>query len=81
MGYHDVEIDGYSFFFTNSKPGKLWNPGHWNKSAIESSGLKELLKVKWAFNAKPDIMIISNGHVILIEGKLESREGKCRFSG
>jgi hypothetical protein len=81
IGYHDIEIDQYSFFFTNSKPRKLWNPGHWNTSAIGSSGLIKLLKVKWAFNAKPDIMIISNGHVVLIEGKLESREGKYNSSG
>jgi hypothetical protein len=81
MGYHDIRIDQYALFFTTNKSQKLWNPGHWNTSAIESSGLKKLLKVKWAFNAKPDIMLISNGRVILIEGKIESREGKYDSSG
>ena len=83
-GYNANVIDEYSFFWTNGINGnntKLWSPGHWNSSAIEKSPLTDLIKVKWAFNAKPDIMIITNSSAILIEGKLESPEGKYSGTG
>lgn len=83
-GYNASVIDKYPFFWTNGiygKNTKLWSPGHWNSSAIEKSPLPNLLKVKWAFNAKPDIMMISKDCAILIEGKLESPEGKYSASG
>lgn len=83
-GYSASIIDEYPFFWTNGIDGnktKLWSPSHWSSSAIEKSPLPDLINVKWAFNAKPDIMIISNDYTILIEGKLESSEGKYGASG
>lgn len=77
-------IDIHSFFWTKGINTKLWNPGHWSVPAIEQSGIKnkdELINSKWAFNAKPDMMIISNNHAILVEAKLESIEGKYGRSG
>lgn len=84
MGYSASVIDDNRFFWTNEIDGnksKLWSPGHWSTSAIEALALHNLLKVKWAFNAKPDIMMISGGCALLIEGKLESSEGKYDTSG
>jgi hypothetical protein len=84
MGYSGSVIDQYPFFWTNGIDGhksKLWSPSHWSSSAIEDSSLTNLLSVKWAFNAKPDIMMISDGCALLIEGKLESSEGKYDASG
>jgi len=84
MGYNSNVIDEYHFFWTNEINGdksKLWSPGHWSSSAIQASSLTNLLRVKWAFNAKPDIMMISDGCALLIEGKLESPEGKYDASG
>ncbi|MBF4482338.1 hypothetical protein [Dehalococcoides mccartyi] len=84
MGYNISAIDDNPFFWTNGIDGnksKLWSPSHWSSSAIEASALPNLLKVKWAFNAKPDIMMISDGCALLIEGKLESLEGKYDASG
>lgn len=43
--------------------------------------MEKLIPVKWAFNSKPDIMIVSNSIVLLIEVKFESGEGHDRESG
>jgi len=72
-------IDESDFFWTAGPKRKLWSPGHWNEAAIKETELEELKKeslihVKWAFNAKPDIMIISGSSVLMIEAKVESRE-------
>jgi len=66
-------LDKHDLFWTSSK--KLWNPNHWSEKALEEAGLKELIKVKWAFNAKPDILLISPESMLVIEAKVESAEG------
>lgn len=79
MGYSIDIIDNNPFFWTkgiNGDGSKLWSPGHWDEKAIKAAPLPNLKKIKWAFNAKPDIMMISNEHVLLIEAKIESPEGK-----
>ena len=43
---------------------------------MEKVGLEKLKEVKWAFNAKPDILLVSRSNVLLFEAKLESVEGK-----
>jgi len=82
-------LDKYDLFWTsdNGKRGrKLWNPNRWSDKELEQIGLedtklKDLKSVKWAFNAKPDILLISRSTVLLIEAKLESGEGKKKGTG
>jgi len=66
-------LDKHDLFWTSTK--KLWNPNHWSEKALEEAGLKELIKVKWAFNAKPDILLVSPESMLVIEAKVESAEG------
>ena len=66
-------LDKHDLFWTSTR--KLWNPNHWSEKALEEAGLKELIKVKWAFNAKPDILLISPESMLVIEAKVESPEG------
>ncbi len=73
---YDVPLDvleKYEVFKTSTH--KLWNPNHWNEKALEEAGLGRLIEVKWAFNAKPDILLISPESMLVIEAKVESPEG------
>ena len=58
-------------------------PGSWSVSALadqlrgESAKFGDLCRFKWAFNIKPDIVIVIPGsHPLCIEAKLESKEGQ-----
>ena len=42
---------------------------------MAEAGLDKLIKVKWAFNAKPDILLASPESMLVIEAKVESPEG------
>jgi len=82
----DTAIDRHDFFWTSRQHEKLWSPGRWNPRAIKEANLDEsvksrLLSVKWAFNAKPDILIISSSNSLIIEAKLESGEGLDGVTG
>jgi hypothetical protein len=66
-------LDKHDLFWTSTR--KLWNPNHWSEKALEEAGLKDLIKVKWAFNAKPDILLMSPESMLVIEAKVESPEG------
>lgn len=68
-------------FWTTKEKKKLRYPGRWNIKELKKVDLDSLIKVKWAFNCKPDIMICSNNTFVLIEAKLESDEGKITESG
>ena len=75
-------------FWTNKK--KLCSPGKWTeknngklkklKDIQRKYGISEsenyLCRIGWAFNAKPDILIISGENCIIIELKLESGIGR-----
>jgi hypothetical protein len=75
-------IDQQAFFWTGEVNGsKLWNPGHWDLKAIKAAGLDNLKQVKWALNAKPDMLIISDSTALMIEAKIESAEGRDGVSG
>lgn len=65
-------------FWTSAKgkTGKLVSPNRWNIEALERASLENLREIKWAFNAKPDIVLISPATVLFIEAKLESKAGK-----
>ena len=81
MGIPEKAIDAHDFFWTSEQHIKLWNPGRWKQKGIEQSGLDVLLTVRWAFNARPDILIVSGSDALLIEGKLESGEGRDEDTG
>lgn len=81
MNVPETAIDTHHFFWTSDQHKKLWSPGKWEPRLIRESGFDELIKIRWAFNAKPDILIISNSTALMIEGKLESGEGRSEDSG
>jgi len=60
----------------------IQSPGNWsiqcfNKNIKDNNEFLKVCKFKWAFNAKPDIVIhTSNDKAICIEAKYESKEGK-----
>lgn len=74
-------IDKHHVFWTSEQRKKLWSPGRWDPKTLAEIGLERLKQVKWAFNAKPDILIQSDSNVLLIEGKLESGEGRDEEAG
>ncbi|MCS6127870.1 hypothetical protein G3485_12820 [Shewanella baltica] len=83
-----LDIDETDFFWTvNTKSsngkGKLRSPGIWESENIRQAELERLFILKYAFNSKLDIMLLTESHVIFIEAKLESAEssyGVSRFT-
>jgi len=76
-------IEQYDFFWTGKiEESKLWYPGRWDiakmKDAEKNEDLNnhELLRIRWAFNAKPDILIKSPNNALFIELKIESGIGE-----
>ncbi len=82
-----VPLSQYKFF--RSPGGHLWFPGRWEPSKSEKEERKELEeiwkrdleKIRWACNAKPDILLVSEKTVVMIEAKYESVEGKSEETG
>lgn len=74
-------LEAYDLFWTTGERNKLWSPGRWSEGALKQNGLENIIPVKWAFNAKPDIMVFSGNNVLLIEAKVESGEGRDGQSG
>lgn len=73
--------------FIRTKTGKIQSPGRWSITDIAAftgvgpSGLepsdalvldKKLRELKWAYNAQPDLLVLSGGHPVLVEAKVES---------
>lgn len=80
MDYDPAIIDQYGLFWTNGNigKGKLWCPSEWNIHELERIPIrkKKLVTVRWCFNAKPDILILSNKSAVFIEVKVESGGGR-----
>lgn len=74
-------LDDYDLFWTSVRGGKLWSPSQWSIEELKQAGLEDLIKVRWAFNAKPDILLISPATMVLVEAKLESSEGRKEETG
>jgi hypothetical protein len=70
-----ADLDAHDLFWTSPARRKLWSPGRWSVPALRAAGLDELLALKWAFNAKPDFLLVSPGHALLLEAKVESGVG------
>jgi hypothetical protein len=80
-------IDEEPIFLTNTKEvRKLQSPGKWtenkNVSVLKNIQVKynipnnNLFRIGWAFNAKPDLLIISGDNCLIMEFKIESKVGK-----
>ena len=83
MDIDPAMIESEHVFWTG-RPGesKLYYPGKWHKNKIDNAehahGLnnKELWRLRWACNAKPDVMIEDPDNVVFVEIKVESDFGK-----
>jgi hypothetical protein len=76
-----ANIDMHDVFWTNQPGSKLWSPGRWDVRQLEEASLGSLKKIRWAFNAKPDILLLSPSAGLVIEAKLESGEGRVEEIG
>ena len=54
-----ASLDQHELFWTSPKKEKLWSPSHWSIEELKNAGLEKLMEVRWAFNAKPDILLVS----------------------
>lgn len=81
MNVAEDVVDKHHLFWTSEQHRKLWSPGRWEPKALKEAGLPELIKLRWAFNAKPDILIVSDSNALMIEGKVESGEGQDEETG
>ncbi len=79
-----------SFFEVRTKRAsqdKIQSPANWVTKRIKGLNddeIKEVNELKWCFNLKPDLVIKkTNGDVICIEAKLESKQDKytCALNG
>jgi hypothetical protein len=68
-------IDTSPFFWSSGLGSKLWFPGRWSTDKLKEAGLTPLVQVRWAFNAKPDMLLLSPRGALMIEAKVESSEG------
>lgn len=75
FGFDATLLNQYDLFWTSPARKKLWNPNHWNIDALKAAGLDQLKQVKWAFNAKPDLLLMTPESILVIEAKIESGEG------
>ena len=57
-------------------PGN-WSIGRFDRNIPENDQFRQTCRFKWAFNIKPDLVIQTpSGHVLCIEAKWDSMEGK-----
>lgn len=74
-------INSKPMFWTKGVGSKLCFPGRWNKKALEEKDFGVLKRVKWAFNAKPDMLLLSPTGALVLEAKVESSKGQNRADG
>ncbi len=81
-----TEVKDFNAFFMETHPSRdyIQSPANWNLTQIakslplpsSNSDLVTACKIKWAFKAKPDIVIHADReHALCIELKLEAGEG------
>jgi hypothetical protein len=67
-----------------SKKGKIISPGRWPIQQLETLdplSPDRLRDLRWAFNAKPDLLLLSGGQGVLIEAKAASGFGSNSATG
>lgn len=74
-------LDKHDLFWTSPNKKKLWCPSHWGIEELKNAGLEKLKEVRWAFNSKPDMLLVSPKTMLVIEAKLESGEGRKDETG
>lgn len=80
-------LHAHSFFWTSGPGRKLVSPGRWPLAAISSissevlGGSENLKALKWAFNSKPDLLLLSGRAGVLIEAKAASGFGGNNQTG
>lgn len=85
LGEFPQSIPDFNDFFMGQRGKKIMNdiayPGQWSVKALRErfnspQEFRDVCKFKWAFNIKPDLVILlPNSKPLCIEAKLESREG------
>jgi hypothetical protein len=79
-GYDTSLVDQEPVFWTNGKigTGKLWCPSEWNIHELRKfeKAENDLASIRWSFNSKPDVLIVSNNCAVFIEIKVESGGGR-----
>jgi hypothetical protein len=85
------DCEAFNRFFIGDRPGAaskthVQMPSRWNDDLFEAweserdrNFAKRACTLKWAFNAKPDLVLdLGNDRIICIEAKLESRESRYK---
>jgi len=62
---------------------KIHSPGRWHLpkrdfGELGQASVHKLQRLKWAFNSKPDLLLLSPAGALLLEAKVESTEGVYR---
>ena len=75
----------HAFFWSSPTKIKLVSPGRWPLPALEAAtilgGSMNLKSLKWAFNSKPDLLLLSGGEGLIIEAKAASGFGTNQTTG
>lgn len=87
LGDADLAARVIEAHFTETTKGRIQSPGRWDVKEIESFTTvaaterdqgdplklrRKLCELKWAYNAKPDLLVIGDRVPVLIEAKVES---------
>lgn len=67
------DVEGRDFFRTDGRVPKVVSPGRWPLAKLRDDRQLELLK--WAFNSKPDFLLVCRDKAVIIEAKVESGPG------
>jgi len=82
IGYDKTYLENDLFWTTSNKNNrKLWSPSQWSIEKLKNieKEKNDLVKIRWAFRAKPDLMIDCPECFMFIEFKVVSSEGKNYF--
>ena len=81
----DDVLRQHACVWSSNSMQKLVSPGRWPLDQLESGTTfgdpTQLRRLKWAFNSKPDLLLLSGQHGVLIEAKAASGFGKNAHSG
>lgn len=70
-------IDSEPMFWTTIRKKKLRCPSQWAVGDLKDTQWSTYLKqIRWSFNAKPDLLIVSGSTAILMEVKVEGKPSK-----
>ena len=80
-----IESEFNSYFGATPTPSSkyiqmpaTWSAEHYKKNIIDDCDFRKVCKLKWAFKAKPDIVIIGEDAAVCVEAKWDSSVGKYK---